>query len=184
MSSTRTCTRPRSSATRPTIATPDDRAGAPFFGRRSCETTLPSNASPSHRALDWLLPGSTCDSIRMAKRLASRSIRLLDIPTIRPIPASPSGPVSHVTSTKPDTPSALPLPPLPAQPRPVLEPLLDLALETALDRVVERVAADLVRPIVLPAESVGRVVIVLISCAIAFALHEPRRSVEDGLRRR
>ena len=56
---------------------------------------------------------------------------------------------------------ALPLAPLLAQPRPVLEPLPDLALEAALDRLVERVAADLVRPIVLAAEGVGRVVIVL-----------------------
>src|SRR5271170_4881674 len=54
----------------------------------------------------------------------------------------------------------LPLPPLPPQPRPVFEPLPDLALEAALDRLVEGVAADLLRPVVLAAESVGRVVVV------------------------
>src|SRR3984957_21134861 len=77
-----------------------------------------------------------------------------------------------------------PLAPLLSEPSPVLEPFPDLALEAALDRLVERVAAALLGPIVLAAERFGRVVIVLISCAIALALHEPRRRVEDALRRR
>ena len=39
----------------------------------------------------------------------------------------------------------LPLPPLLAQPRPVVEPFAQLALEAAFDRLVERVAAELRR---------------------------------------
>src|SRR4029077_5166246 len=84
----------------------------------------------------------------------------------------------------PDEGLPLPLAPLLAQPRPVLEPFFDLALEASFDGLVERVASDLVGPVVLPGESVGRVVIVLIGCAVAPALHEPRRRVEKGLRRR
>ena len=75
-------------------------------------------------------------------------------------------------------------PPLRPQPRPVFEPLPDLALEAALDRLVERSPAQRVRPVVLAREGVGRVVVVLVVGPVAFALHQPRRRVEDGLGRR
>src|SRR5262249_17403743 len=64
---------------------------------------------------------------------------------------------------------------LPAQLRPIVQPLADLALEAALGRVVERLAAERVGEIVLARERVGHVVIVVVAGAVALPLHQPGR---------
>src|SRR4029077_18992229 len=65
--------------------------------------------------------------------------------------------------------------PLFAQLGPVFETLSDLALEPALRRIVELAAAERFREIILPGERVGRIVIVVVTGAIAFLLHQPGR---------
>src|SRR5690242_14281693 len=74
-------------------------------------------------------------------------------------------------------------PPLPAQLRPVVQPLPDLALEAALGRVVEGFAAELVGKIVLTREGIRRVVVVVVARAIPLLLHQPGRRIQDMLGR-
>ena len=51
---------------------------------------------------------------------------------------------------------------------PIFEPLLDLAFEAAFDRLIDSLTAKLLRPIILAREGLRRVVIVLVTRAIAF----------------
>src|SRR5207237_5526149 len=73
--------------------------------------------------------------------------------------------------------------PLLAQLRPIFQALSDLTLEAALGRIVEGLAPELLGEIILAGEGVGRIMVVAISCPIAFRLHQLRRRVEDVLGR-
>src|SRR5262249_13317176 len=72
---------------------------------------------------------------------------------------------------------------LAAQLRPVLQAFPDLALEAALRRVIESLPSEGVGEIVLAGKRSRRVVVVCVALAVAFALHELRRRVEDVLGR-
>src|SRR5580704_10299082 len=75
-----------------------------------------------------------------------------------------------------------PLPaPLAAELRPILQALPDLAFEAALRRVVEALPSQRLGEIVLAGKRLRRVVIVFVALAVAFALHELGRRVEDVL---
>src|SRR5712691_3437871 len=64
---------------------------------------------------------------------------------------------------------------LPAQLRPVIQPPANLALEAAIGRIVKSLSAKGVREIVLSGKGLRRVVIVFVTAAIAFRLHQPGR---------
>src|SRR3979490_1206731 len=74
-------------------------------------------------------------------------------------------------------------PPLLPQLRPIIQPLPDLALEAALGRIVKFLPAERLREIVLARKRIGRVVVVVVTRAVAFLLHQPGRRIEDMLGR-
>src|SRR5689334_6397432 len=73
--------------------------------------------------------------------------------------------------------------PLFAQLGPIFEAFFDLALEAALWGIVEVPATERFGEIILTGERIRRVMIVGVTGAVAFLLHQPRRRVEDVLGR-
>src|SRR5690606_18365890 len=71
-----------------------------------------------------------------------------------------------------------------AEPGKPVEALLQFAFIAALDRLVENGALHRLGEVVLPREGVLGVVVVGIARAVALILHQPRRCVQDVLRRR
>src|SRR5262249_8326607 len=60
----------------------------------------------------------------------------------------------------------------------------DFALKPTLGRVVERLPTKLLGKVVLAGEGVGSVVVVIVTFAVAFGLHQPGWRVEDVLGRK
>src|SRR5580698_5944421 len=73
--------------------------------------------------------------------------------------------------------------PLPPQLRPIIQPPADLAFEAAIRRIVEGLPSQRFREIVLPRKSIRRVVIIFVTAAIAFGLHQFGRRVQNVFRR-
>ena len=73
--------------------------------------------------------------------------------------------------------------PLLPQLRPVVQPFPDLALEAAVGRIVEGLPAELLREVVLAGKGLGRIVIVVVTRAVALGLHQLGRRIEDVLGR-
>src|ERR1700759_2919758 len=66
---------------------------------------------------------------------------------------------------------------------PVIQALPDFTLESTLRRIVERLAAEFFREIVLAGKCLLLVVVVGITAAVTFGLHQVGRRVENVLRR-
>src|SRR5476649_2856263 len=73
--------------------------------------------------------------------------------------------------------------PLLAKLGPIIQPLLDLALEAPFRRIVELLTRQIFREIILTGEGLVLVVVIGVTAAIAFVLHQRRRRVENVLGR-